>query len=66
MTEPVAMRALVSYAAYMCIICADFDRGALKLDEARRALREMLATLDDEHARKVIEKLDAAEQAQAE
>jgi hypothetical protein len=49
----------------MCIICADFDRGALKVDEARRALREMAVTLDAEHARRVTEKLDEAEQEQA-
>jgi len=50
----------------MCIICADFERGALRLDEARRALREMMATLDAAHAREVVEKLDDAEQAEAE
>ena len=49
----------------MCIICADFDRGALKLDEARRALREMVTTLDAAHARQVAEKLDDAEEEQA-
>ena len=46
----------------MCIICADFDRGALKVDEARRALREMISTLDAGHARQVAEKLDEAAQ----
>jgi hypothetical protein len=59
-----AARAVVSYDNPMCIICADFDRGVLKLDEARRALREMAATLDAAHAREVVEKLDEAEEAE--
>jgi hypothetical protein len=45
----------------MCIICVDFDRGALKATEARRALGEMKSTLGPEHAREVEDKLDAAE-----
>jgi hypothetical protein len=45
----------------MCIICVDFDRGALKLTEARRALGEMRSTLDAAHAREVADKLDEAE-----
>ncbi len=45
----------------MCIICVDFDRGALKLSEARRALGEMRTTLDAKHAREVEKKLDGAE-----
>jgi hypothetical protein len=45
----------------MCIICVDFDRGALKLDEARRAFGEMRSTLDAAHAREVADKLDDAE-----
>jgi len=45
----------------MCIICLDFDRGALKIREARRALGEMRPTLDAKHAREVSEKLDEAE-----
>jgi hypothetical protein len=60
------MRAFVSYNCCMCIICADFDRGALKLNEARRALREMVTTLDAGHARQVSEKLDRAEQEEPE
>lgn len=47
----------------MCLICIDFDRGALKLREARRALGEMRAGLDREHAREVEKKLDEAEKA---
>ena len=45
----------------MCIICIDFDRGALKPREARRALREMRESLGSEHAKEVEKKLDDAE-----
>jgi hypothetical protein len=45
----------------MCIICVDFDRGALKLREARRALGEMRAGLDPQHVREIEHKLDEAE-----
>ena len=45
----------------MCMICIDFDRGALKLREARRALGEMRSTLDTEHLKEVEKKLDDAE-----
>jgi hypothetical protein len=51
----------------MCIICIDFDRGALRPQEARRALREMRSGMDDEHAaeieRKIAEKADESEPA---
>jgi len=46
----------------MCIICIDFDRGALKPQEARRALREMRQGLDSGHASELEKKLDEAEQ----
>jgi hypothetical protein len=49
----------------MCIICIDFDRGALKLQEARRALGEMRAGLDAEHAAEVEQKLAEAERESA-
>jgi hypothetical protein len=45
----------------MCIICLDFDRGALKLAEARRALGEMRATLEPDHVEEIEEKLAEAE-----
>lgn len=45
----------------MCIICVDFDRGALKPQEARRALREMRQGLDTAHASELEKKLDEAE-----
>lgn len=46
----------------MCLICVDFDRGALKVREARRALGEMRQGLDSEHVKEVERKLDEAEQ----
>jgi hypothetical protein len=45
----------------MCIICVDFDRGALKLREARRALGEMRTGLEPQHVREIEHKLDEAE-----
>ena len=47
--------------AHMCIICVDFDRGALKLREARRALGEMREKLDSAHVKEIEQKLDEAE-----
>lgn len=49
----------------MCLICIDFDRGALKPFEARRALGEMRQKLDPHHAQEIEEKIAAAERAQA-
>lgn len=49
------------YTQRMCLICIDFDRGALKLSEARRALGEMRGKLEPGHAKEVEEKLAAAE-----
>lgn len=49
----------------MCLICIDFDRGALKLREAKRALGEMRGQLDAEHLKEVERKLAEAEQAEA-
>ncbi len=45
----------------MCLICIDFDRGALKPKEARRALGEMREKLGAEHVKEIEKKLDAAE-----
>ncbi|HEY4158134.1 MAG TPA: hypothetical protein VGM29_08550 [Polyangiaceae bacterium] len=50
----------------MCLICIDFERGALKPREARRALGEMRAGLDPEHVKEVEKKLEDAEQAEPE
>jgi hypothetical protein len=49
----------------MCLICIDFDRGALKPKEARRALREMRDGLDAAHAKEIEKKLDEADQSSA-
>jgi hypothetical protein len=45
----------------MCIICVDFNRGALRPLEARRALREMRDAMPAEHVREVERKIDDAE-----
>jgi hypothetical protein len=45
----------------MCIICIDFERGALRPNEARRALREMREKLPAEHVRQLEQKLDDSE-----
>lgn len=45
----------------MCLICIDFDRGALKVREARRALGEMRVTLSAEHVREIEQRLSEAE-----
>ncbi len=47
----------------MCLICIDFDRGSLKLREAKRALGEMRASLDQKHLKEVEQKLAEAERA---
>lgn len=47
----------------MCLICIDFDRGALKPREARRALGELRSKLDAAHIKEVEQKLEAAEKA---
>ena len=44
----------------MCIICIDFDRGALRPQEARRALREMRGGMEATHVKEVEKKLDEA------
>jgi hypothetical protein len=49
------------YPMRMCLICIDFARGALKLNEARRALGEMRSGLSPQHAREVEEQLEEAE-----
>ena len=43
------------------MICIDFERGALKPYEARRALREMRESLPAEHVRELERKLDDTE-----
>lgn len=48
----------------MCLICIDFDRGSLKLREAKRALGEMRTKLDPQHLKEVEQKLAEAERAE--
>ena len=48
----------------MCLICVEFDKSAMNLAEARRALGEMRADLDKKHVEEVEAKLDEAEKAQ--
>ena len=55
-------RARAPYDPRMCIICIDFDRGALKPKEARRALGEMREKLDAAHVVELEKKLSDAEQ----
>ena len=38
----------------MCIICVDFNKGSLTIDEAFRNLREMKEVLPDEHYDEVV------------
>ena len=45
----------------MCLICIDFDRGALKPKEARRALGEMREKVGAAHAKEVEKKIEQAE-----
>jgi hypothetical protein len=47
----------------MCIICIDFNRGALRPAEARRALSEMRDSLPAEHVRELEQKLKDADAA---
>jgi hypothetical protein len=49
----------------MCIICIDFERGALRPQEARRALREMREGLGAAHAKEIEKKLAEAEASSA-
>lgn len=49
----------------MCLICIDFDRGALRVPEARRALGEMRQGLGATHTKEVEQKLADAEAAEA-
>ena len=45
----------------MCLICVEFEKERMTVFEARRALGEMGATLEDEHLEEVEEMLDEAE-----
>lgn len=45
----------------MCLICVEFQKQKMNLREARRALGEMVETMDPAHAREVREMLEEAE-----
>jgi len=47
----------------MCLICVEFDKQAMTLKEARRALGEMVPKLDPQHVKEVEEKLAKAQKA---
>jgi hypothetical protein len=42
----------------MCIICIDFQKQLLTVNEARGILSEMSSTLDDEHIAEINEMLE--------
>jgi hypothetical protein len=46
----------------MCIICVDFQKQLLTVNEARGILTEMHSTLDREHIIDVYEMLEEAEE----
>lgn len=46
----------------MCLICVDFQRERMTITDARRALREMITTLEPEHAQEVEQMIQHAEQ----
>jgi hypothetical protein len=50
----------------MCLICIEFDKAAMSVKEARRALGEMSVKLDAEHIEEVRAKLAKAEAEAAE
>lgn len=49
----------------MCIICVDFQKQRMTLNEAKRAYGEMVEAMDPEHAREVREMLTEAEKEKA-
>lgn len=50
----------------MCLICVDFQKERMTITDARRALREMITTLEPEHARQVHQMIQDAERQQRE
>lgn len=47
----------------MCLICIEFQKQKMTVNEARRALGEMKVTLEDEHVEEIKEMLREAEEA---
>jgi len=46
----------------MCLICVDFQKQKMTINDARRAFREMSSDMDPEHAREVRKMIRKAEQ----
>lgn len=44
----------------MCLICVEWEKGKLTLDEALRNYRELATTLDPGHADELADKLQVA------
>ena len=59
----VAGSPFAGYNPDMCIICVELAKQSMKPSEARRALREMTAKLDQAHVAEVEAKLREAEAA---
>jgi len=43
----------------MCIICIEYEKDKLTINEVYRALHEMRKDLDEEHVQELLTKLDA-------
>lgn len=50
----------------MCMICVEFQKERMTINEARRALGEMVETFEDDHAEEVEEMIAEAEAEQEE
>lgn len=50
----------------MCLICIEFQKEKMTVQEARRALGEMKVVLEDEHVEEVRQMLRDAEKAKEE
>ena len=42
----------------MCILCVEFEKGKLTLQETLRNLNEMLSTLEEEHINEIVKMLE--------
>ena len=46
----------------MCLICIDFQKQKMTINDAKRALREMVEVLDEDHVEEVREMIAKAEE----
>ena len=46
----------------MCLICVEFQKQRMTINEARRAYGEMVETMEPDHAEEVEEMLEEAEE----